>query len=51
MEDGAPAAAGANEDGTAARAAWLEAIRVMARCMAQQDHVRMMREDQTFQTR
>jgi hypothetical protein len=41
MEDGAPAA---NEDGTAARAAWLSTIRVMARCLAQQDHARMMRE-------
>jgi hypothetical protein len=50
-EVGAPTAAGANEDGAAARAAWLEAIRVMARCMAQQDHAQMMREDKTFQAR
>ena len=50
-EHGALTAAGANEDGTAERAAWLETIRVMARCMAQQDHVRTMREDQTFQGR
>ncbi len=43
-EDGAPTSAEAKKDGTAARAAWLETIRVMARCMAQKDHARMMRE-------
>ena len=46
-EDGAPTAVAANEDVTTARTVWLETIRVMARCMAQQDHVRMMREDST----
>lgn len=50
-EDEVPTAVGAKDDGTVARAAWLETIRVMARCMAQQDHARMMREDQTFQAR
>lgn len=44
-EDGSPTAVGAKDDGTAARAAWLETIRVMARCMAQQDHMQMMREE------
>lgn len=50
-EHGAPTAAGANEDGTAARAAWLETIRVLARGMAQQDHAEMMREEQAFRAR
>ncbi len=50
-EHGAPTAAEAIEDGTAARAAWLETIRVMARCMAQQDHARLMREEQTLRAR
>ena len=43
-EDGSPTAVGTKDDGTAARGAWLETIRVMARCLAQQDHARMMRE-------
>ena len=50
-EDGAPTAAGAIDDSTAARAAWLETIRVMARCMAQQDHAQMMREEQPLRAR
>ena len=50
-EHGAPTAAGTTDDGTAARAAWLETIRVMARCMAQQDHEQMMREEQPFRAR
>jgi hypothetical protein len=44
-EDGAPTAVAADHDAITARAAWLETIRVMARCMAQQDHARMMREE------
>ena len=46
-EDGEPTAVGANDECTAARAAWLETIRVLARCIAQQDHAWMMREDST----
>ena len=50
-EHGAPTAAGANDDGTVARGAWLETIRVMARCMAQQDHAQKMREEQPLRAR
>jgi len=44
-EDGSPTPVEAKHDAATARAAWLETIRVMARCMARQDHAQMMRED------
>lgn len=45
IEDEVPNAARAMHDAATARTAWLETIRTLARCMARQDHDRLIRED------